>query len=543
MTITQTRGQCPTASLRSIAALLFTLVLAAASSVRGQSSKSDADAAWNSVKGLARASSAASASAVSLIDSADQLRAFYAKYPDNAQAKNAKCLEGLALTQAWLAGDESQSTRREQVVADVRHDKSVDTPLRAELYALSDSVAVAKTPGLTRDKQLLAYEQGTRALIAEFPSLPNGYEFLLHIAHDSAETRAPTLAREVAGLGAAPAWVRTEAQVMVNRFALVGQSLRQVTAAVASPDNPLGKAAGRPVLLYSWSKASTASLRRAKALAANADASAIVGVCLDAGDIEAARAQASAAGLPGDQVYDLLGARGAVAGKLVLTEPGLIYRTDAAGIIQSVSAQNDQPPPAAAGLDLALASGVSSPLLKMDPTKPAYPGILTSSDPTKPPPFPDAEKTALVALDAATAAIIPALRARTDAAHVDWVKVKGAGFHPNLTYLGGHPVMMLMVASDESVPAQTYRLGAIVDACAFMLQDSAFDQAVICLATYDAAHPEKMTTRNIEVKRDAFQSAVKKAGKSSTFATALAAVRADDSAAAVRQVCTELGIP
>lgn len=51
------------------------------------------------------------------------------------------------LTQAWLAGDDSQSKRRDLVVTDAPQDKTVYVSLRAGLFALADSAAVAKPSG------------------------------------------------------------------------------------------------------------------------------------------------------------------------------------------------------------------------------------------------------------------------------------------------------------------------------------------------------------------------------------------------------------
>jgi hypothetical protein len=520
--------------------LFFASVLAAASSVLAQSTKSDADAAWNSVKNVADASSVAPASVASMIDSADQLRDFYTKYPTSGQARNAKALEGLALTRAWLAGDESQATRREQVVADSRRDKSVDTPLRAELFALADSVVIAKTPGLSQAGRLLAYEQATRGVMAEFPGLPNGYESLLRIAHDSGEMRASVLAQELSGLGAAPAWVRTESQVILNRFALVGQSLLKVTAVVANSGDPISKTSGRPVLIYSWAKSSTSSQLRAKAFAAGAGGTMILGVCLD-GDEESARAQASTAGLPGDQIYEPQGARGAVAGKLFFTEPGLIYRADAAGIIQSVSAQNEPPPSSAAGLDVASNNDVP---LKMDPTKPAYPGFLTSADPSQPPPFADGPASGPQSAEAVvpSAGVTPALRVKIDAAYGTWLRTKGiAAFKPGLFYAGTRAFLTLETVARELPSVQGQRRKAIVTACGFLLADDAFERVSLTVSFVDAREPGIVPGQTVEFPRAAFQAAVGRAGASANFTTAFAAVARDDRALA--QVCTELSVP
>jgi hypothetical protein len=497
-----------------------------------------ADSEWALLKELGRATGTGSNAAAELLRDADRLKAFYTKYPTHAEAKNAKCLEALALVGAWLADDTTQDARRQQTVAEIRHDKSVTVSLRAELFALADSVAVAKRQDLSRENKLLAYEQATRALIAEFPEMPNGYEALLHIAHDSPESRAPVLAREVAGMSAAPTWVRAEAQVIVNRFALVGKAMRDLAGSHPSLAIPTGDS----LYIYSWSRSSVASIRRAKALAASAAGnSVIIGVCLDDGDIESSRARATAEGLPGEQIYDPLGSRGALASKLVLIEPGLIYRADAAGIVQSVSAQNDLQPSLAGGQDGGgPKAGEGSQLPRMDPTKPAVPGVLASSDPNKPPPF-VAGTPSDVPTDPATAAIDPTLRARIGIAYEDWVKTKGGDeFRPSLIFVNGQPILTVIAVVGEAPPVQVRRLGAMISGCGFLLEDEAFERAVICVADFNPKEPDAIASRNTEIQRPVFQESVKRVGKSPDLTAALAAILRDDDA--IRQTCAELGL-
>jgi len=314
------------------------LVLAA-TPLPAQPAAGATDPDWAAVKNLGRGKSGSANPAADLIGDANRLRDFYTQHPDHPEAKNAKCLEGLALVRAWLAGDASQQTRRERVVAEVRGDKSVAATLRVELVGLADHVAIGKKKGLSRDARLLAYEQVERSLIAEFPALPNGYEGLLGLAHDSAEPRGSALAGELVRMTAAPAAVKAGARIVQARCALVGRSLAELTTPLVGAADPLAKPGA--VWVYSWSAASAMSLGRAKALAVNAPAAAtIVGVCLDDQNLDAARARAAAEKLPGAQVYSDQGARSPLARKLVLSEPGLIYATDEAGVVRSVTAQH-----------------------------------------------------------------------------------------------------------------------------------------------------------------------------------------------------------
>jgi hypothetical protein len=308
--------------------------LLASASLHAQPAKDDAgDADWNSIQSLRQDTG----SVASLIQDADRFKDFYSKHPNHGQAKNAKASEALMLLRAAFQGDTSQDGRRNQVAAAVRHDKNVDAPLRAEVFALTDTVSILRQGGLSRDARLGAFEAATRDLIAEFPDLQNGYESLLGIARDSSDAKAPVLAKELIGLSNVPAWIKTEAQLVADRAALVGQSLVTVTASAAGDNSVFAQANGRPVIVYSWRTDAPYSVARAKRITDLAPQSAvIVGVCLDP-DPSGAQAQAASLGLPGTQLTDTATA---VASALKFTAPGLIYAADSSGIIRTISAQN-----------------------------------------------------------------------------------------------------------------------------------------------------------------------------------------------------------
>lgn len=315
----------------------------------GSSGGSDpAERAWGEVKGLGRGRAAASNRVPDLLHEADRLQEFHTRYPAHPQAKNARGLEALALLEAWLAGDTSQNTRRERLVREIKADRSVSKELRAEVFALADHGAIVTRRDLTRGEKLRAHEQATRSLVNEFPELPVGYESLLGIARDSAEPRGSALAREVAGMPGAPEQVKREAQTVLKRGGLLGQSLPALAGPVAGGNHPLAAVGTQPVFAYAWASASPMSMLRAKALAARAPAGTrFVGVCLDRGDTAAARARAAAEQLPGEQIFDPAGPLGLLAQRLAFTEPGLIYAADAQGTIRSVTAHQHLDPAAA----------------------------------------------------------------------------------------------------------------------------------------------------------------------------------------------------
>jgi hypothetical protein len=265
-----------------------------------------------------------------LVAAADRLHTFFAANPGDLHARDARCLEAIMLWRAALAGDSENDGRRASVFAQARRDTKVTPRLRAELLATADSVAIARQSALTREQRLQAYAESARGVIAEFADLPNGYETLLRVAHDSTDKVGTALAQEVAGMAAAPQWVRLAAQVLVARFGLVGHALAGPAHDAGVPDALV--ASDRPIIVYSWSSSDSAGLARIRAVAAKASNTKLIGVPLD---------DTSVAGreLPGVQVDAVVAAGFARA--LLLTESGLIYGADAAGVIRSVTLKND----------------------------------------------------------------------------------------------------------------------------------------------------------------------------------------------------------
>jgi hypothetical protein len=169
-------------------------------------------------------------------------------------------------------------------------------------------------------------------------------------------------------------------------------------------------------------------------------------------------------------------------------------------------------------------------------------GILTSSDPTQAPPFSPPSKTSRTAKadDPASAAIDPALRDRIMAAHAAWLKQAGNEFAPSLQFVGGSPILMLNTTPNEPAARKSRRLNAIVAECGFLLDDAAFDRAVVCVAVFDPKNPASTTTRNVEIKRGRFQAAAKKAGNVPDVAKGVAL--AAQNASVTSALCRDLGV-
>jgi hypothetical protein len=164
-------------------------------------------------------------------------------------------------------------------------------------------------------------------------------------------------------------------------------------------------------------------------------------------------------------------------------------------------------------------------------------GLLPATPPLAPPPFvlpPPAHPDP-------AAAIPVALRAATATAHARWKAADGgADFHPTLTYLRDKPALMLVTATDEPGPKALRRKRAIVQAAGFLLDDTAFARAIVCVVEIDARHPDKPRVRNYDLRRPAFQAVVRAATHTADPRQALRQAREVDDH--TLRICADLGI-
>lgn len=268
---------------------------------------------------------------------ADEAKAFQENHPDHPMAKEARRLEARSLLWAAMTGDVSREARARNLVEEVRRDQDLPAKSRLELISLAEIVRL-RPLAKERVKFLAAHEQSARGLIAEFPTEARGYEALLRLAEshpDDAESLR--IAREI-GTIPAPEDVKFAARTLVDRQALVGQSLPDIARAALGADNIISSTHGRGIILYTWATGSSGSISAAKNMAKSTAAGArLIGVNLDH-DVASAQARALSEGLSGDQLYDERGLEGPLAQALKLTRPGEVYVASPRGELSSVSA-------------------------------------------------------------------------------------------------------------------------------------------------------------------------------------------------------------
>src|SRR5690606_30315039 len=112
----------------------------------------------------------------------------------------AKTREARALLQAALLGEASQSSRLQNLVADVRSDVRVEDSARYEIAIGLENLAVERNSGLTPADRIDEYERIARSLQQDYPGVTAGYASLLAIAKAQPETKGVVLARELVSM-------------------------------------------------------------------------------------------------------------------------------------------------------------------------------------------------------------------------------------------------------------------------------------------------------------------------------------------------------
>jgi hypothetical protein len=270
---------------------------------------------------------------------ADQLKAFYTQYPTHASAKEAKQREVLALALAAINGDSSQDARRQTTLAAVRNDSGLSPGQRCEAVAWSGRVAIKRQNLKTGAAVLAAEESLTRSLIQEFPNQPGGYDSLMGIARDSTPERGQVIARDILAMRTATPKSKTDAQRLLDRYALVGKPIAPILEK-AGATSLMSGTDPKVTVVYTWKSSTSQSLSLAGRMATQAPKARFIGVCLD-NNLATARQAATARNAPGSQYYNASGSTSPLADGLAIREPLAVYLVDGDGIIRDAQGGKD----------------------------------------------------------------------------------------------------------------------------------------------------------------------------------------------------------
>jgi hypothetical protein len=294
---------------------------------------------WSELKG--RVTATTNVSSLTKLQKADvflarasELNEFYTNNPTHVSFPEARRLEAVCLSFAAMNGNTSEDSRRMILAEAVRRDTRLSSENRFEVIAWGMQIDIARQSLRTTPAHLAAQEMATRALIAEFPTVSDGYESLLALGRDSPASRGAVILRDLQAMDAPPA-VAAEAKSWSNRLSLAGTSLRIVLEEVG-----LGALAvsmqGKPVVLYTWTVADQTSQQLAKRMAGSTPGVALFGINLDSPSVGAASVSLGET-LPGRQYY-AKGSNDGLVKRLILSRSRLCYLADKSGVIRDVNA-------------------------------------------------------------------------------------------------------------------------------------------------------------------------------------------------------------
>lgn len=294
---------------------------------------------WTRLLGNSRVASSAArqpgfSPAVQALQTANEAREYYKKYPSHSRAVAARRLEAFYLIAAVAAGDLQAKERMEAVVQAFRRDPSIPVYQRAAIAGSYESRAAYSKIKSPEDEPLV-YEAIARALIQEFPTAPQGYQWLLSVAMEQKPPRDLQLIQEVLD-SPAPAATRGFAQKLSNRLLLKGRQVAEVFASL--PDNRFNKVwkKGQRGSIYFWATWNPGSLAIAQTIAAEGlNKINLVGICLDA-DEAVGMATARSNQLSGELFYLKGGTENPLAVALGACETPLVFLVDERGVIVDV---------------------------------------------------------------------------------------------------------------------------------------------------------------------------------------------------------------
>jgi len=259
----------------------------------------------------------------------------------HAKAPEAKALEAKSLLKAMLMGDKASEAQAMELAAAVEKDRAVSSRERFEVASLAE-LALVRTFQGSRQDRLAAQKLSAAYLVSEFPNEAGGHLSLLGAVElGGSRSDLKLVAREIIESEHAPFVAKARAQILLERYELVGKSLADVANTALGRGNFFEQCRGRQVLLYTWAAWSRSSIQFAKEIVSAAPAGVLViGFNLDR-DLAAAREIAGKESLPGEQYYNEGGIGSWVALLLKLDSAPLVYLTDDNGVIRDVAGQRN----------------------------------------------------------------------------------------------------------------------------------------------------------------------------------------------------------
>lgn len=274
---------------------------------------------------------------------AQSARDFYASFPSDPRAPQAKKLEATSLlNSAWPLPDDKGRAAFQTANA-YAIDKTNSAKDRFEVSALLAAQQFkARTNGRALASDAVAAEKVADVLFAEYGPIPESFDYYLKAADTADPEASARLASKVTNSTASLAQ-KKQAQVVIDRYALVGKPLTISLQDIAGKSVDL-RPAGKITVIYVWSAkhggADWAALGRARQAApANTD-----WICL-ALDTTSAELAAAVAKAPAKLTHSLLAQdqRVAVMKSLKVRRVPFVYVVEARGTLATYGSLTDLP--------------------------------------------------------------------------------------------------------------------------------------------------------------------------------------------------------
>lgn len=186
---------------------------------------------------------------------AEEAKQFYTHYPNHPQAAVAREVYFDMLHAAVTLSSTNKIAELEAVTAERQRDPKLDDEARFQLALRLLHSAVSGRQYESDDAMRAELEKRARQLAVDYPSHPEGNNFLRDMARNAAPEKLATLAREImARTSDEP--LKKECQGLIHRAEAVGKPLPLTLPLTDGTTLNLDKLQGKVVLLLLWSSTS-----------------------------------------------------------------------------------------------------------------------------------------------------------------------------------------------------------------------------------------------------------------------------------------------
>jgi thiol-disulfide isomerase/thioredoxin len=182
---------------------------------------------------------------------AEKAKEFYTQYPTHAKAAEAKKKEADLLQVAVQLGNTNKLIAFQKLQEEKAKDPNLseDERFKLRMEMVQTTVRAKLQEGPEAFKAEL--EKSGHDLIKEFPKRNEGYDILLQAASQADETKARSLAKEVASSDASEE-IKTRAEGLLTKLDALGKPLPIKFTAIDGREVDLAKHTGKVVLVDFW---------------------------------------------------------------------------------------------------------------------------------------------------------------------------------------------------------------------------------------------------------------------------------------------------